>query len=200
MTTLRAFWAALQRSFAALFGRWQWQAPGWMTWVERPRDARVALSRGESEACRASGVRGDLGRRRQFWVREPAQAALCHLHRAQPRADRIQRQRDRLHQVDEDRVQRIGCAVEAVAEGGDDRHRPLAGHRRHVVLDQRQGTSVHAEGRLAGRRRVLGAVGQERPARQPGRARGLRLQVQEPAVFREHHREPVLSGSARSQT
>ena len=77
----------------------------------------------------------------------------------------------------------------------------VAGHRRHVVLDERQGTAVHAEGRLAGRRRVHRAAWPARdcsPAR--SRSRDYRFKFRSQPFAAQHQREPVLSGSARSQS
>ena len=71
--------------------------------------------------------------------------------------------------------------------------------RRHVVLDDRQGTAVHAEGRLAGRRRVLGAVRKRRVVRRRSRARELRFAVRSQPFSARISREPVLPGSARPE-
>ena len=165
------------------------------------RAGRARPTRGcrPSAACGTAGAGADRGRRRLRLVSDPSQAALRHLRRHGAGADGIQRQRDRVDQAADDRVQRIGRAAEADQDRGHQRHRSLAGGGGHLVLDERQGASLHAEERLAGRRRVLGAVCQKRPARPPGAARELPVQVPKPAVFRAHHREPVLSGSARPQ-
>ena len=74
--------------------------------------------------------------------------------------------------------------LKPIAESGDDRHRPVPGDCRHLVLDDRQTAAVHAEGRLAGRPRIHGAVCKEGFFAAQVAARGVPIRRQEPALHR----------------
>ena len=79
------------------------------------------------ETHRRAGAGPAAGRRRIHLVCDPSQAALRHLRGHGARADRIQRQRHRVDQAADDRVQRVGRAAEADQERGD---RPASSCRR----------------------------------------------------------------------
>ena len=192
MTRLRAFLAALQRAartaggsacrcdvhqkglpplLVAVFGRWEWQAPKWVTWTAARRRAggdtsrRIRCVPPFSALCSSPSARDLL-------VCDPSQAALRHLRRHRARPDRIQRHRHLLDQAAAIVFSESAAPLKHCRKR-DDRHRSLAGDCRHVVLDERQGAAVHAEGRLAGRRRVHGAVRQKGLLAARGPARRL---------------------------
>ena len=107
----------------SLIGNWQWQAPVWLTWAEtqRARGWRYLAASPTRAALLALVV--VLAGGGYFWYASRPKPHYVTSRRARPGADRIQRQRHRLDQADEDRLQRIGRAAEADAESGDRRHR-----------------------------------------------------------------------------
>ena len=143
---LRRSMGILAWLIASLVGRWQWQAPAWLPWLE---------------ARRAAGSR--------YLAANPKRAALLALvvvltaggyvwyaNRPRPHYVTYAVNSPGLTTYNDNGIASIksmtivfsesAAPLGAAAEGGDDRHRGLSRHRRHVVLDDRQGTSIHVEG------------------------------------------------------
>ena len=192
----RASGAIAGRLLVGVFGRWKWEAPGWLAWMDRR--ARSGWRFSTANPKRASAAAALL-------VAAGAGYAW-YASRPKPHYVAYRVHSPALTTYNDSGIPRIKSMAIAFSESAA----PLKqlkkavtagielspGRGRHLVLDDRQGAAVHAEGRLAGRRRVLGAVGARR-ACSPTQVRleDYTLHVQEPAVRRADQREPVLPGS-----